>query len=197
LQCSSNNKHDDKCEINNANSARCEIENKFDSALYYINEVFDECEKYGLLLGVRKINIYSLKNEYENAIRFLDTLYQNDIITEFYKTIINNRFSAMETQKSGDTTARNLYIKKAFDEVEKLFLLRKDEFYDFLRKPYPTEYSYSIIPLQYYYYKAQIEGIDKVKSEIDSLQNAINGDEKYFEMIQAMLEEDFMRFMGI
>jgi hypothetical protein len=205
IQCSSHNKQSDKCAINNEKSARCEVDYYIynnviylDSALYYINEVFDECgEYYSLLLGMRKINIYSLKHEYENAIKFSDTLCKKDIISESYKKIINNRFKAMEAQGLEDTIKRNLYIEKAFYEVNQLFLSREDEFYNFLQKPYPTKYDESIIPIQYYYYKSQIEGMEKVCSELDSLQKAINGDEKYFEMIKIMLEEDFMRFMGI
>jgi hypothetical protein len=37
LQCSSNNKQDDKCEINNANSARCEVEYDLNDDISYLD----------------------------------------------------------------------------------------------------------------------------------------------------------------
>ncbi|MDR1347407.1 MAG: hypothetical protein LBJ63_03115 [Prevotellaceae bacterium] len=221
FQCSSNNKQDDKCKINNEKSARCDMEyqldkdiSHLDSALYYINEVFDECiecKKYAFLLGMRKVVIYSMKNEYLNSINFLDTLLEKEIISQFYKDVLTNRFNAMNAQYYGDSLLMNIYVKNAFSEIEQFFLSHKSSIDSFLNMPYITAYEqselhygvsklqkqYIIIPVQYYYYKAQIEGIEKVRNEVDSLQNAINGDEKYFEIIRIMLEEDFMRFMGI
>jgi hypothetical protein len=221
IKCASSDRQCIKCEINNEKSARCDMEyqldndvSHLDSALYYINEVFDECvecRKYAFLLGMRKVCLYSIKNEYENAINFSDTLYEKDIITEYYKNILFNRFKAMEAQINGDTLIKNVYLKNAFSEIEQFFISHKPSIDSFLNMPYITAYEqselhyevselqkqYIIIPVQYYYYKSQIEGIDKVKAEVDSLQKAINGDEQYFETIRIMLEEDFMRFMGI
>jgi hypothetical protein len=56
---------------------------------------------------------------------------------------------------------------------------------------------YNFVLLQYYYYKTQIQGLERVKLEIDSLQNAVNGDDKYFEILRITIEEDFMRFIGL
>ncbi|MDR2408011.1 MAG: hypothetical protein LBE13_07865 [Bacteroidales bacterium] len=208
IQCSSNKKQEDKCKINNEKSARCQVEyfltddiSYLDSALYYINEVFDDCEQYKLLLvlGMRKLVIYSTIKEYTKAIYFVDTLCKKEIISQFYKNVLTNRFNAMNAQYKGDTVSKKIYIQQAFNEVEQLFLSCKEELYSFLQKPYETIYEYDkiILPVQYYYYKVQIEGIDKVKAEVDSLQKAISGDEQYFDLIRQMLEEDLMSFSGI
>ncbi|MDR1347406.1 MAG: hypothetical protein LBJ63_03110 [Prevotellaceae bacterium] len=181
---------------------------------HYINEVFDDCEKYQPLLGMRNVVIYSIKNEYLNSINFLDTLLEKEIITQFYKNILTNRFNAMNAQYNGDTVSKKKYVQQAFNEVEQFCILNKSKIDSFLNMPYVTAYEvnelnyklselqekylqYNFVLLQYYYYKAQIEGIDKVKSEIDSLQNAVNGDEKYFEILRITIEEDFMRFIGL
>jgi hypothetical protein len=147
FQCSSYNQQTDKCEVYNAKSARCEVKYDLtndiayiDSALYYINEIFDECEQYQTLLGLRKVSLYSIKNEYLNSIKYLDTLIAKEIITQFYKNVLTNRFNAMQAQYNGDTINKRKYIQQAFNEVEQFYILNKSKIDSFLNIPYITAY---------------------------------------------------------
>jgi hypothetical protein len=213
FQCSSNQKQTDKCKINNEKSARCEMEYyldddiyHLDSALYYINEVFDECESYSFILGMRKVVIYSMKHEYEKVIKFIDTLENKKLLYHPYqKNLLINRFNAMIAQEAGDTIKRNIYIKNIVSDVEQFMVMHKDTIELFFQMPYgkskkemnEIQIRYSLVPVQYYYYKSQIEGVEKVNAELDSLKNAICIDEGYFEVLKLSLEGDFMRFIGI
>lgn len=204
IQCNTQEQVD-KCHINNEKSARCILEYQMtgnttclDSALFYINEVFGACQNdYGLAL--RKVAIYTEKRDYEQAIDFIDSLDRRLYYLPYYKNLVLNRVKAMKAQSEGDPVTRNKFINAIILEVGDYMVQHKNEIDSFIKLPNIQSIltsRFNMIPIQYYYYKSMVEGIDKTKSQVDSLQRAISGNEEYFEMIKGYMEEDFMVFKG-
>ena len=204
IQCHSQEKFD-KCRENDEKSSRCIFEYQMtenaiylDSALFYINEVLGTCQ-IDYKLALRKVIIYTEKQDFEKAINFTDSLDSNLFFLPYYKSLISNRVKAMKAQYEGDTIARNKFINTIVLEVGDYMEQNKNEIDSFMKLPDIEEVlksPYSIVPVQYYYYKSLIEGVEKTKLQVDSLQQAIRGNEEYFEMIKVAIDEDFMYFVG-
>jgi hypothetical protein len=205
-QCVSSNKQCEQCEKNNHNSIRCLNEfivdndiSHLDSALFYIDEIFGKCTQYDLQLAMRKLGIYSYKSDMYKAILFIDSLDCTLFYLPYYKNLLLNRFKAMSAQEQGDILNRNVFLSNIIIELEQFISSNKDEINAFMQLSNISDilqHRYNIVPMQLYYYKAQIDGIDKIEYEIDSLQRSINGNEKYFEIMKEYLHGDFMYFGG-
>jgi len=191
----------DKCQQNNEKSAMYILEYQMtedivylDSALYCINEVFGTCD-IDCGLSIRKVGIYSSKRDFQKAIDFIDSLDSK----LYYKDLMSYRMKAMKAQYEGDTILRNKYINSIVLDVGDYMQQHKNEIDSLMTLPnlqIILETLHSIVLIQYYYYKAQLEGINNVKLQIDSLQRVVNGNEEYFEMIKQGLNDDFMHFAG-
>jgi hypothetical protein len=205
-QCSLSNKEMKKCENNNINSARCVHEfqidsdvSHLDSALFYIDEVFEKCEKYNSIMALRKLQIYSYKHEIQNAIKFIESMSDDLFHLPYYKNILLNRFKAMKAQEKGDSLSRDIFFAKIISEISMFVSSQQNELYFMMQMVDINQIlqsKYSLAPIQLYYYKVQINNTDSIKSEIDMLQSNINGNEEYFEMIKNCLDMDFMIFTG-
>jgi hypothetical protein len=164
--------------------------------LFYIDEIFGKCDKYNALLAVRKIGIYSDKHDIYSAIEFINTLDDQLFYLPYYKNLLLNRFKAMAAQEREDTLNKNIFLRNIVSDVTKFMSLHKEELDTLMQSKRILQSKYSFAPIHLYYYKAQINGVEEVKIEIDSLQRMIGGNEEYFEMMKGYLDEDFMYFAG-
>jgi hypothetical protein len=201
-QCGANGESNE-CEDNVINSMQCivafQMDNDvshLDTALFYINEGFEKCEKYKFLFAIRKIGVYIDKHDFPSAITFTDSLDSQLFYLPYYKNLLSHRCKAMEAQEKGDTLNRNAHIKNIVSETTVFMSQHREELDTLMQSKSILQSGYSFAPIQFYYYRSLLEKPDKIKLEIDSLQQAINGNEEYFEMMRGFLNEDFMYFGG-
>jgi hypothetical protein len=167
-----------------------------DSALFYIDEVFGKCKKDDPMMALRKLQVYAYQHDMSNAIKFISTLDSSLFYPFYYKNLLLNRFKAMAAQEKGDTLNKNIFLENIVSDIKEFISLHQDELDTLMQSQSILQSPYSFAPIQFYYYKSQIEGIEKINTEIDSLQQAINGDEEYFWMIRTGLQYDLMAFTG-
>jgi len=212
IQCSIVSSYDknEKCEENNVRSSELITEFYFDnnyshldSALYYIDEVYKSCEdrELNILLAFRKLSIYSIKNQFSEALKFIDTF--DDAIFDdlpYYKDLLINRFKAMKAQSEADTITRNIYLEKVILDIEKYLsennedidkMLNLSNVEDILINPYSTAVT------QLYYYRSILRGRNEIIEELDSLQKTTDWNDKFLKVIGTAINEDFMDFFGI
>ena len=171
---------------------------RLDTALSLIDSIICDCPKYYAGLSTSKLKILCLKKEYSEAISYTKTLNEKGIYPQT-KSVLLKRFYAMQSQYKGDTISRNKFIKGIVIELRDTLsnvkidsILQLPNDLDILRS------GKGFILMQYYYYRAQIEGVNKISNELDSFQKRINGNQKFFNrLLKKPLEDDFMEFNGI
>lgn len=171
---------------------------RLDTALYLIDSIICDCPKYYAGLSISKLKILCLKKEYSEAISYTNTLNEKGIYPQ-NKSVLLKRFYAMQSQYKGDTILRDKFIKEIVIELRDTLsnikidsILQMPNDLDILRS------GKGFTLMQYYYYRAQIEGIDKIRNELDSYQKRINGNQKFFNgLLKKTLEDDLMEFNGI
>lgn len=173
---------------------------RLDTALFLIDSIICDCPKYYAGLSTSKLKILCLKKEYSEAISYTQTLNEKRIYPQ-NKSILLKRFYAMQSQYKGDTISRNKFIKEIVIELRDSVSNYSAEIDSVLQLPNVLDILKSdkwLIVTQYYYYRAQIEGVNKMYDELDSFQKRINGNQKFFNLLlKKPLEDDFMEFNGI
>lgn len=210
IQCKGTLKNETiiNCEEYNYMSANCisdfynDNDSKhLDTALLYIDEALLSCTKYEKLLSLRKLSILSIKQDFEQALVFIEKL-DKGLFNElpYFRNLLRNRFLAMKYQSVNNIESRNSKLKICIDDIERFLLLNQfkvdsllqlQEIDSILSSPLSTAIT------QYYYYKSILDGKEKVENEILEKQNGVNGNVDYFDYLVICLEEDFMVFIGI
>jgi len=174
--------------------------NRIDSALCLIDSVLFRCEKYNLKMISNKMIFLSMKNNFSEAIDFIQSL-DEDIMYPLNKSVLLKRFKAMQAQSEGDMKTRNKLITKIVTELTDSISKHHIEIDSVFCLPNSLEIMQNkniLIILQYYYYKSQIVGADKVSNELDSMQERLNGNKEFFnDILNPILKRDFMSYDGI
>jgi hypothetical protein len=172
---------------------------RLDTALNLIDSIFCNCPKYYVGLSTSKLKILCFEKRYSEAIDYIKSLDDIKLRPLLKKSILLNRFYAMQSQYKGDTISRNKFIKGIVVELRDTFSNVKID--SILQLPNDLDIIRSgkgFTLMQYYYYRAQIEGVNKISNELDSFQKRINGNPKFFNrLLKKPLEDDFMEFNGI
>lgn len=198
-QCASEKKQSEICDEAIINILRCinefyfdSLPSHLDSALLYIDEIDGKCEKYKTHIAFHKAHIYFLKGEILIAIDIFESLDSVVFPYPLFKNIIINKLKGKEAELKGDMQQRNFYYKNIVNVYEKQIALNKNEFDSIVRLPDVASIREGVgfYMNEMYYYKAKIEGMDKVILEIDSLQKAVNGNEEYFEEFKKYLRNE-------
>ena len=168
---------------------------RLDSALAIIDSIEGKCEKYNGVNSLRRLAILSIKHEYTNALEYAELL-NGSLIGEVHKSIIVNRFKAMVAMEEGDVDAKDQYIKDIinllqlqFSENEISSILQSCDIDSIMKNP---KYFYLI---QLYYYRAELEGIDKITNELSLIVE--NCEEDVLWILTPDSTENFMIFIGI
>jgi hypothetical protein len=209
--CRCNLKNDEivkSCDDYNIISAECitrfYYDNDFkhlDTALIYLDDALINCKKFNKLFSLRKLSILSIKQEFSQAILFIDS-FEKDFNGDlpYYKNLLKNRFIAMQAQHENKFEIRDSCLNIGINEIE-LFLSNKKTQLDSLLKQQEIDSilsnPISTAITQYYYYKSIVEGRDKITNEIFDKQIEISGNKDFFDYLKICLEEDFMNFIGI
>jgi len=207
-QCeSSTQRYIDLCEKNNVKSS--ELISQFymdndtlhlDSALIYIDEIYQKCDDLKGLLSLRKLSIYSMKKDYSKALLFINTFndgFFGDLT--YFKNFLLNRFNAMRFQDIGDLKKRNDYLKFIVNDLEGFLvsnegkvnsLFKLSDVEEILRNPISTPV------IQYYYYKAMLEGTERTEAKLKLREKTKGGNKEFYEFIKTTFQEDFMIYIG-
>jgi len=171
---------------------------RLDTALYLIDSIICDCPKYYAGLSISKLKILCLKKEYSEAISYTNTLNEKGIYPQ-NKSVLLKRLYAMQSQNKGDSASRNKYLKDIVIELrDTLSNIKIDSVLQLPNDLDILRYGKGFTLMQYYYYRAQIEGVNKIRNELDSYQKKINGNQKFFNgLLKKPLEDDFMTFNGI
>lgn len=171
-----------------------------DSALFYIDEVLGSCEEYDGFMQLRKLSILSMKQDYSNALLFIETFEENLYGNmPYFQNLLKNRFNAMKSQSEGDTVLRDYYLNFIIKELEEYISLNKEKVDSLLKLSNANkilESPLSSAVIQYYYYRSINEGIENVENELVSTQKSIGGNNEFFDIIMSSFQEDFMVFIG-
>ena len=216
-QCRPSNTHalsEEQCEQMNAKTAELindytiidenRLSARLDSALVLIDSMLKcNCKvSFKAKAAIRKVYILCTKKEYAEALKFTQATSDTLFIEPYMKYVYEKRIEAMMAQEQNDMATRNklihdivIYLQNylpipspAIDSV----LALKDR-HDIGR--YEKNFAIS----QYYYYRAQIEGKDKILKELDSLQQRINGNQEFFDYFlrEPIKYDKFMNFNGV
>jgi len=198
----------DKCELNNQKSAESYYRYYFDgdqshldSALFYIDEVLGSCEEYLGLLSLRKLSILSEKQEYSQALNFIET-FDEDLFSDlpYFQDLLKYRFSAMREHSKGNLELRNRYLESGIENISEFLsanktkadsLVRLPEVGNILSDPLGTAIT------QYYFYKSVVEGPESIGAEITNLQEEQRWNEEFIDFLRTCLQEDFLIFNGM
>lgn len=168
---------------------------RLDSALLIIESIDGKCEKYNTVNSLRKLSILSIKQEYSQAIKYAEQL-NDTIIAPIYKVVIINRFKAMIAQKEEDIDAKNQYIRKIIDVLQTQLPPNEiDSMLHLCDIDSIMQYPKYIYLTQYYYYRVQLEGFDKIISELNSVVKDCEQDVLW--ILKPEKDSDFMVFNGI
>ena len=105
----------------------------------------------------------------------------------------------MESQQKGDTASRNKYIRAIIAELkDSLSNIKIDSVLQESNELNIIQKGKGFTLTQYYYYRSQIEGVDKISIELDAYQKRISGNKKFFDfMLKKSLNDNYMDFNGL
>jgi len=148
---------------------------------------------------MRKAEIYYFKQDYDSAIKTLQQVDGELPFTNF-KDILINKMKVKQAQISGDTILRDSLYKVIADDYEKSFqngLLVHEKVLK-MKDEYKVFHSWTnTILVELFYYKLQLEGPGAIIRQIDSLQEATEGNKMYFDHLKKVVtgsKNDFMVF---
>ena len=174
------------------------IDSKLDTIMSILDTVSGKCPKYNANFSLQKIVVFSFWHDYQQGLKYAqllnDTLINSTYISSTYKFVVVNRFKAMIAQEKGDLSAKNQYISEIIDTLKKQLPDNEiDSVMKFQNSDSIAHYKKWIYLCQYYYYRAQIEGVEKINQYLDSKYNDVN--DKYLWAIRPK-DDDFMIFTG-
>jgi len=172
--------------------------NQIDSALYLVDSILFRCEKYNTVMIFNKIMFLSMKNEFSEVVNFIESLDKTYLLNQ---TILLNRFKAMQAQSEGDMITRDKLIKEIVTELTDSISKHHAEIDSILCLSDIKEITGNkniLTVYQYYYYRAQIEGVGKISDELDSIQEKRNINRYFFDnFLKPTIYNDFMVYSGI
>lgn len=147
-------------------------ENCLDSALFLINEALSRCEEKRYDMSIRKLAVLCGKQEYDEAIMFMDSISFAGQDYSCYKQVVFNRIHAMKYQYAEEIPQRNLYLQETVDllhdylsknklGVDSVWLNHNESSHD----------SLWLATFQYYHYFSILNGYKNSIKELDSLYN--------------------------
>jgi len=173
-----------------------------DSALALTNKALESCPELSMLMKSRKIDILTKKQDFAEAISFIES-FETPYIDglNYYNDYLLKRFAAMQHQIDGDISQRDDSLRSILEMLEKVTqenkialdtLIVHDDVDELL------ENTFSIPYVQYYYIKSVLLGIDVVKNELDSLNQATDINEEFLDFLyQYSSDNDIMNFSGL
>ena len=172
-----------------------------DSALTYTNKALKKCneDKDKILFSFRKIDILSKKHDYLSAIRFIKSVnysFVSDL--PYYNDFLSNRFQAMEYHYKKKYIKRDSCLMIINKTLENFMKQNKEKIDSLVALKNINEIlnnSLHLTYIQYFYTRSVLFGYKKTKSELDSCQKKINGNKKFYELIDYQCKEnDFLDF---
>lgn len=175
-------------------------ENCLDSALFLINEALSRCEEKRYDMSIRKLAVLCGKQEYDEAIMFMDSINFAGHDYSCYETIIRKRIYAMKYQSVEDIHERNRYLQEIIDILDN-YLVQNSNIVDSVWKNMDWRYDDSIVlaTTQYYYYLSILKGGKFTYSKLDTLFNNGRINQTGLEILQNACASrgEFMLFKGI
>jgi hypothetical protein len=173
-----------------------------DSTLILLNEGIKSCDDYRKLFSLRKLGVLSLKNDYEQAISFIDTIDESLFVSDpYYLEVIEFRFKAAQHFYHGDTVSANYYLKKIVallgnflkeNEKELNALLSQGEISIILQNEMSTAF------IQHANYHALLNGREITANHINTMFKSNEWNMEFYDMILNFIDnEDILIFMGI
>ena len=169
-------------------------ESKLDTIMAILDLYSGKCPKYNANFSLQRIVVFSFKRDYQQGLKYAELL-NDTFIDSTYKFVVVNRFRAMIAQEKGDMSAKNKYINEIVNILKRNVPENEiDSIMKFQNADSIVHYKKYIYLQQYFYYLAQIEGIEKVNKYLDSKYNDI--EDKYLWTIRPQNNDDFMKFHG-
>jgi len=173
-------------------------ESYIDSAMAYIWINPINCQENYTKLVQYRLRIYSVKEHFEQAQTFINSLNNEFLSVPYSIEILSNRFYAMEAQMHGDVAKRNSHIRLILDDIDSL-LNHNDTM---LRRLVETRDIEAILHddlhisiVQYFYYLSILEPENDVLSREVYLQTRFHSiNNEFVEYIRTWLGEDFLDY---
>jgi len=174
---------------------------RLDSALSLIDTMFlCNCNVRKFNLVANKVIILSIKRDFPKALKFIKKTNDTLFLAPYLKSVYLKRIEAMEAQDQNDIVTRNNLIRGIVIELKNYLPFPSSEIDSVLSSNDVQniyQYEKHLAICQYYFYRAQLEGTDKIINELDSLKQSINGNHEFFDFyLKNFIKQDFMLFEG-
>ena len=158
------------------------------------------CDVRKFNLVSNKITILCIKRDFSEALNFIKKTNDTLFLSPYLKSVYLKRIEAMEAQARDDIVIRNKLIGDIVIELENYLPFPSSKIYSVLSSNDIQDiyqYEKHLAICQYYFYRAQIEGKDKIINELNSLKQTIKGNQDFFDFfLRGFIEQDFMVFSG-
>lgn len=182
-------------------------ESCLDSALMVINEALPRCEKKKFDMSIRKLAVLCGKQQYDQAISFMDSIDFKEQDYSLYETIIRKRLFAMKYHDRmvqyndvENLKERNRYLREIIDILED-YLARNSASVDSVWMNIDDGYYDSIVMAraQYYFYLSVLKNSKFAISKVDSLYNCGKINQTGLARLKNVCDcnAHFMIFLGI
>ena len=126
-----------------------------------------------------KISLLSLLKEYRRGYEFIDSLKEDGFLMKYKKNMNYNFFRAMNYKEANDSTNYSIFINRALRDVKSYI---KNENNNTSGK-FDEDAYYDLI-----FIKSQMERLEEVSHEIDSLKTKYPSEADFLEAIKSTLE---------
>ena len=176
-------------------------ENCLDSALFLIDEALQRCEEERYDMSIRKLAVLCGKQEYDQAISFMDSICFVGHNYSCYEAVIRRRIHAMKYQSVEDILERNRYLQEIVDILEN-YLANNSSSVDSVWGSIDWEHPEDSIVLatnQYFLYLSVLKGWRFTDSKLDSLYKNGKINQAGLEILQSTCASygEFMVFKGV
>ena len=188
-----------KCEENINQAIRCFEEYKFyddsiklDSALLYLSDIEGKCEgQQQTSIKFLKIQICMEKKNYKDAVKIMESITDSFTPPEL-KQILIDKIKVREAKEIKDENKLHELYSDIVYGYERA--LTKDMIDSLINLPWTSEpqisRSYRGLLPELFYYKAKVEGVDKVLSEIDSLKLVEGANQEFLDKLKKYVIPD-------
>ena len=173
-----------------------------DSTLNLLNEGINRCDDYKKLFSLRKLSALSIRNDYDQAINFINEIDKDMLASgPYYLKVVKLRFQAAQMFYERDSVSGNNYLQNIVDLLDNYIKNNEKEINELFSQSDISvilQNSMSTALIQYANYLALIDGRDDTANQLNLLFQSNGWNMEFYDMIINFIDnEDILIFVGI